>query len=95
MVYESESGVVAESRGDRRLQRRQRTRGVHRKRSDKVRFLEGRAAVLSRRARRARRNGRTEAIVLSGAAKAAHRKQASLSRRFQVSEDSQHSNGEE
>lgn len=92
-MYESEeSGVLLVTKSDRRLQRRQHTRGVHRRRKETVLLVEKRADALKGRAKRARRNGRKEAHILSGAAKAARQKKDRLARRFQVADNG---NGEE
>jgi len=92
---EEKEDDVVETKRDTRLQRRQRTRGVHRKRKQKVLAVAGRADVLSSRARHARKRGRPEALVLSGAAKTAHRKKQRLERRFHVRDAEQNGNGEE
>ncbi len=83
VVEEEEGDGVVETKPDDRLQRRQRTRKVHRTRANVATLVAARANAHTRRAKRARKRG-CFSPVLSGVAKGLRRKSRRLSNRFHV-----------
>lgn len=83
VVKGNEPDLEVVQKPDDRLQRRQRTRKVHRMRAGVAKVLERRAQVHTRRATRARKRRRFSPALSSGA-KALRNKALGVSRRFHI-----------